>query len=327
MKDLHLLKAAQAMPFVETLTRMGAPIDLLSRSAGLPLEDVREGRGVIGERSLWRLVELAAELDGMELLGYRVALEHPVTSTGELGGLRMRRAPNLERLLEYFIEDVGAESTGARFRLLRDEEGGWICRWQMYPGSAASWQAEQYVVGFLIQIVRLCAGPDWLPSTIRICSRSTPCALPAEWASVEFEWGGSTTEVRLEAATLALPPRGDRPLEPRSPEDRPNPLPTIASLVDRLIWSSTTSIENAAYELGLSVSTLKRRLSENQTSFSEILEQRRKRWAQHLLTRTDLPIKDVARALGYRHAANFTRAFGRMCGTSPSRFRHGARLS
>lgn len=324
MKDVHLLKAAQARPFVETLTRMGAPIELLSRSAGLPLGAVRQGRGVIGERSLWRLLEGALELDGMEFLGYRAAIEQPVTSTAKLGGLRMRQAPTLERLLRYFIQDARAESTGARFSLRRDKEGGWLRRRPMFSRSPASWQAEQYVVCFLIQIVRLCTGPNWLPPKIRICSQSAPCPLPAEWASVEFEWGHRATGIRLEEATLALPPRRTHLLDPADPNRAPNPLARIEYLVDRLIWSGKTNIDDAAYELGLSVSTLKRRLAEGEGSYSQVLERRRKHWAQHLLARTDLPIKVVAQSLGYRHAANFTRAFVRMCGTSPSRYRSGA---
>ncbi|GAA4696709.1 AraC family transcriptional regulator [Phytohabitans rumicis] len=48
--------------------------------------------------------------------------------------------------------------------------------------------------------------------------------------------------------------------------------------------------------------------------------------AAALLVRTDLPIKQIADAVGYGDVPGFTRAFSRRLGTPPGRFRHAATL-
>jgi AraC-like DNA-binding protein len=48
---------------------------------------------------------------------------------------------------------------------------------------------------------------------------------------------------------------------------------------------------------------------------------RRLRAAMRMLATTDMPIKQIASALGYRHASSFIRAFELHAGVSPSEYR------
>jgi AraC-like DNA-binding protein len=57
------------------------------------------------------------------------------------------------------------------------------------------------------------------------------------------------------------------------------------------------------------------------------LERARLDRAAALLVRTDLPIKQIAAQTGYRDVAQFTRAFARLHGSPPGRFRRAADLS
>ena len=73
-KQIYLIKAAQAKPFFETASRLGAPVRAMARHAGMPIKAVRSGEGVIGEHSLWRFVELAAQHLGNDHFGYLTAV-------------------------------------------------------------------------------------------------------------------------------------------------------------------------------------------------------------------------------------------------------------
>ncbi|HLJ24583.1 MAG TPA: AraC family transcriptional regulator [Candidatus Acidoferrales bacterium] len=53
---------------------------------------------------------------------------------------------------------------------------------------------------------------------------------------------------------------------------------------------------------------------------------RRVNRARELLRTTSLSVLDVSLDLGFRHQNNFTRAFRRITGTTPTRFRQGAGL-
>lgn len=72
--------------------------------------------------------------------------------------------------------------------------------------------------------------------------------------------------------------------------------------------------------LGMAERTLKRKLAEHGTSYSQLLDRERQTRALALL-RTAASIEEVAARLGYSDAANFTRAFRRWTGQTPRALR------
>ena len=81
------------------------------------------------------------------------------------------------------------------------------------------------------------------------------------------------------------------------------------------------SLEHIARVLRTSPRTLKRQLAAEGTSFSEIVDDERRERALFLLRATGTSVKDVASRLGYANIANFTRAFHRWTGRTPSQHR------
>lgn len=81
------------------------------------------------------------------------------------------------------------------------------------------------------------------------------------------------------------------------------------------------SIENVADRLHMSDRTLKRQLAAEGTSFSTLVDEVRYRHATSLLSRTDYSLEQIADELGYSDVANFSRAFKRWSGRSPSSWR------
>ena len=125
-------------------------------------------------------------------------------------------------------------------------------------------------------------------------------------------------------------------LAPRFPDATARPLPLtddpvnttmlIEDLIDRQIWSLQCGLDHAARELGMSPATLKRRLAEMNTSYSEILRKRRMHHATRLLKESDMNVADIALALGYSAVSNFSRAYRNATGFSPNSFRSATSL-
>lgn len=86
-------------------------------------------------------------------------------------------------------------------------------------------------------------------------------------------------------------------------------------------------LTRVAATLFVSERTLKRRLQEETTSFQAQVDSVRLERAAALLVNTRLQLNQIADALGYADAANFTRAFRRWTGLSPSQFRSERALS
>jgi AraC-like DNA-binding protein len=93
----------------------------------------------------------------------------------------------------------------------------------------------------------------------------------------------------------------------------------VAGLLER--GNGFPSLEDVAHTLALSPRTLKRRLKDEATTFSAILDEERKKRACRLLHDHDLSVEDIAERLGYSDAANFSRAFRRLFGMSPRDYR------
>ena len=81
------------------------------------------------------------------------------------------------------------------------------------------------------------------------------------------------------------------------------------------------SLEEVASELAIAPRSLHRRLTEEGTTFRNLVEMERKKLAMQLLENTELKQDDIALQLGYGDATTFTRAFRRWFGQTPSEYR------
>ncbi|APR75711.1 Transcriptional regulator, AraC family protein [Minicystis rosea] len=80
-------------------------------------------------------------------------------------------------------------------------------------------------------------------------------------------------------------------------------------------------VEVVARELSMSPRTLQRRLSEDGTSFQELVDGLRRELAGAYVRDSATPLAEIARSLGYRETGAFLRAFKRWYGVAASRMR------
>lgn len=83
------------------------------------------------------------------------------------------------------------------------------------------------------------------------------------------------------------------------------------------------SQETMASWLHVSARTLKRRLQDEAVSYRELQEQELHQRARQMLGNPALAVSEVAYRLGYNDVANFSRAFKRWTGLTPSQYRSG----
>lgn len=95
----------------------------------------------------------------------------------------------------------------------------------------------------------------------------------------------------------------------------------LRALFGQLGGEAPPAADAVASHLGMSVSTLRRRLAAEGTSWQTLKEENRRRAACRYVAETDLPINEIARLLGFDETSTFFRAFRRWTGTTPSRYR------
>lgn len=148
-----------------------------------------------------------------------------------------------------------------------------------------------------------------------------------------LRWGMPATQVRAPAAALATPlamanEHGLRAaLEQCDRELAVMQVPSrIAARVQqelRLGRDGYPSLDAVAGRLHMSTRTLRRRLKEEGAQYSALLDQARWRDAVRLLANPELDVQRIAALLGYSEPANFTRAFRKWTGKSPTAWRAG----
>jgi AraC-like DNA-binding protein len=100
-----------------------------------------------------------------------------------------------------------------------------------------------------------------------------------------------------------------------------NPLIDQVEAIIRSFPGALPQFPLVAETLTMSPRTLHRRLTEEGTSYRQIVENLRKRLAKEYLTEARLEQKQVAYLLGYTEPANFYHAFQRWFGCTPAEFR------
>jgi AraC-like DNA-binding protein len=99
----------------------------------------------------------------------------------------------------------------------------------------------------------------------------------------------------------------------------------MIAAVRRALWTmlpgGRPDLWRTAAGMGVSARTLQRRLGEEGSSFSRVLDELRRDLSDELLSDRKLSVAEVAFLLGYSEPSAFQRAFRRWRGVSPRRFR------
>ena len=85
-------------------------------------------------------------------------------------------------------------------------------------------------------------------------------------------------------------------------------------------YGAFPSLDTAASNLGMSARTLSRRLAEDGTTYQQVLDTLREKLAKEYFLRGGTSVTQVALMLGYTDSSNFSKAFKRWTGISPTEY-------
>lgn len=145
------------------------------------------------------------------------------------------------------------------------------------------------------------------------CSRSLQALLP-----VPISTGHTTNEIRFYVNESQ--PASDRAKPVTGGGDEVMDLPDIVVRLRQFILSHASealSAEDAASHLGMSVRTLRRRLSEGGDNYQQIRLDVRMNTALRYLQTSNISIERIANLVGYSDQATFSRAFLKWHGETP----------
>lgn len=334
MSTLPLMRSKHLNPFAAVLRKQGESVERLLRLTQLPANCLRDPETLIPVGAASSFRELCERRTGLADIAL-VATEH--STFADLGGLGtpLLGAPTLQRSLEQFRGLVATQSSNVTVQL-QPLPGGHLmfCHRAMSEISAGEWHRALYTLAWMLKVVRL-VDPAWSPAEILVDSKASPQRYDAiEKLGSVARFGEHYTGFIVPAAMLALPPAKNSTAEnERNAKDgqllKTSPGSSYAETLRQLLRSYASdgwlSIERASEVADTSVRTMQRRLKSEQTTYSKVVEHTRTEIAGELLEDTDATIAEIARQLGYEYPGDFTRAFRRWAGVSPSAFRQQRR--
>ncbi len=333
IRALPLIRAGSIVPFVKWLRAEGRPVEGRLRTARLgPVAWADPERPIPLVSALSFLREAAAR-EGLPDLGCRVV---GAASIGDLGilGRAALAGPTPREGTRRVARAMPSYCTHERITLVeRPGRSRVLVAFAMPVHQEALHIAHQYTAA-LIQ--SLCLATGWSgPAFGRVEMPPHPVA------GIEHlrPWFGDGLVaaphpiLALEIADAVF----DRPLRSPLPEaaaeavsrpaltDAGGIAATARVLVGLMLEDGVPVARDLAEAAGITLRTLQRRLAEEATSFSAVLDAARRDRALAALGDGSVPIRDLAADLGFSDQACLTRAVRRWTGSTPGKLRHAGR--
>jgi AraC-like DNA-binding protein len=327
---IHLGVAKEIAP---TLLGFGLDPDPVIREAGLDPHLFDDGANIIPHAALGRLLTLCVAYTHCPHFGLLVGQRATILSLGMVGRL-MQYSETLGAAMRALVSNLSVQNRGSVPSLTIGGDTA-LFTFSVYQPEAES--ADQISDGSLavtVNAIRALCGPDWNPTEVLL-----PRAPPADQAPYRHHFR-APVRFNQESAIIVFPAgdlerrvAGADPMLRTLLEERVSQLKgrqgsefsdDIRRLLRTRLTSNHCSADDIAELLTMHRRTLSRNLKSSGLGYRAIANEIRFEIARQLLQDTQVPLGQIAAALGYSEASAFTRAFRRWSGETPTAWRsHG----
>jgi AraC-like DNA-binding protein len=325
---MELIRGTALSGFCALTVELDADPDVLLRSVGIRPADTEDIDGFVSLRSAVRALELAAERTATADFGRRLALRQDIGILGPLA-VAVRTAATVADVFTVFETFVSAYSRGilVTARPLPDPTWSFL-QWDLrLDPSPTHGQATELSLGVMLGVLRTFFGGAYHPATVHIPHRRlTPASDYRRYFGCAVEDRAPAAGFRVASADLArrldhdvLTHRTAIGYLTSTAEVGPDTtlVRSVSTVVRRMLPTGVLSLDLVAHDFGLHPKALQRRLADEGTSFSRVVDRVRQDTARRLLSDTGIPLIVVARELGYAEQSVLTRACHRWFGRGP----------
>ncbi len=285
--------------------------------------------------SVQRLWEAAAWLTNDACFGLKAA-QHWHPTTLHALGYAWFASDSLKDALERVVRYVRLVSTAAKALLVEDKKGyRFVLEYEENAqGMEPAVEAVDAAMAILVGMCRLSYDGElnplavWLKRTEPVCSDrllayfQSPVYFEQQENSILFSH--EVLEMALPTANVILAGNNDRLIkEYLARLDKGILSAQVSARLLELLPSGHINEERMASLLNVSLRSLQRRLKKEGTTFKTQLEDTRRELAENYIRDNSLSISEITYLLGFSEPSNFTRAFKRWQGMSPSAYREG----
>lgn len=309
--------------------RRGGDARAICRLAGF--EDTSSDETMCLHRFV-RLTEIAAKGLGHPEFGWEVGAEFDLRNIGTVGQFILE-APTLGAALKLLSQSMAMVQSDSELELSVSNHEAIlsyrILDLRIWPRN----QDVELTISLLLTMIKQAAGANWRPTRITFEHDTSPVWKNAQIGPrCQVEYLAAENSIVFPARLLDLPLNAadnghfvalSRALAEES-RKREREAPVTIQVRREIIksfGSGKMDQTKIAADLGYSRRTLRRRLEDENHSFSGILADCRVRRAEHLLGLPNISLSLIAEHLGYADVSPFERAFRASKGITPAQFR------
>lgn len=277
-------------------------------------------------KTIWRVLE-------DEFMGFTKSPSKPGTFAFAVGA--MRKEPNLRGALLTGLHFYSLVTDDIATRLIEEENTAVIDIRFAFPDLDLDHYFEEF---WMVIWHRLASWLTGIRIPLKSISFSQSNPTYKEELSYMFpgiqSYGAETSQLHFDARYLALPIiRSSSEVDSflgRSPYQLmsiPGSEGTLSGSVMSLLQPESDeplhfpAITEVAKQLGMAETTLRRRLLEESSNYSQIKTELRRNMAYKLLSDGDTSIGDIADAVGFKDSSSFVRAFKDWSGITPLQYK------
>jgi len=302
---------------------------------GVPLDIMNQRETRMPLASMTAIFEGAARAAGDRTFGFTVGAEMSHEHFG-LWAVYCASANTLGNALRRTVRSGHFQQTGGGLTL---ETEGSFAIWRYYRPviSERHIQHSDHLIGPMRRLIRSFLGPNWNPAWIeldypgdslaRLLEAQLECPLRFSSPCVGIGLEASHLRTANHAVATRQSARQVTLLDVEASETAysyDNFFQSVFWIVILRLIDGSSDIEGAAQMTGLGVQAFQRLLRQEGLTYRKLLDHARLSRARALLCETGQTVTEIAFALGYTDHANFTRAFNRWKGCSPSVYRINA---
>ena len=332
---MELVRAAALTCYFEVARELGIDTVPLLRKAALTRSMIDNPERMLPAKSVMGLLEESARAANCETFGLMMAEKRKISDIGILSLLIVHQ-PTLRDAIGIVAEYRNRINSTLTLQMEEHDQVAFVREHIALNEPQIVRQTSDLALGVLYKMCRSIMAESWRPQCVCF-SYERPASDRAIYERLfdcPLQFGYDFDGIVIERADLDRPlPRADAALAAHARElfktvvdpGRRSVTEEVEQSIRLLMPSGRATIGEVAHSLDMNVRTLQRRLDEEKSSFSELLDRVRiQQVGQHFGNR-QLRLTDVAHLLGYAGLASFSAWYRARFDKTPSEGRRELR--
>lgn len=312
-----LARSAVLSNYVDTALALGLDPKQLLEAHGITLPMLSNPEIKIPVRAISQLLEASAQHINTENFALQMALKYRLSILGHLG-LAACEAPTVREFLSFVFQHMHTHNEAVTYTKENGPQTVSIIQYFFLPGGGQdSRQIREAALSGVVRILRIFLGNTWMPvQTYLSHGRPKDLKLHRIFFGNAITFNANFDAITFTESVLDTPIAGSNAVVAGYAKQlwvktQRLKLGTVRSSMQQLIVvllpAGRCTLQEVAHELMLEPRALQRRLQEERTSFTAVVDEIREELLNQFIRRSQRQLSDIAALLGFSQLSAFSR--------------------